>query len=112
MCSQSHPLSSKQITSCAIFNRPVHALLSLQGITAPARTLSKRARNCSAWTLSDPSRTLYECFEGSLTAAALGAIARTLYSNGCPVAFFEAVVHKDEAGELVGEDSDPDSCES
>ena len=81
-CSNLHPLSSKQITSCAIFNRPVHALLSLQGINAPARTLSKRARNCSAWTLSDPSRTLYECFEGSLTAAALAetVVALATYS--------------------------------
>ena len=42
----------------------------------------KRAHNCSAWTLSDPSRTLFERFEGSLTAAALNAIARTLFFFG------------------------------
>ena len=40
-CFNLHPLSSKQITSRAIFNHPVLALLSLQGINASCRTLFK-----------------------------------------------------------------------
>ena len=70
---------SKQKSLCVTNVTPNDFLLSLQGITAHRRTLLKRARNCSSWTLSDPSRTLFECFEGSLTAAAQTAIVRTLF---------------------------------
>ena len=54
-----------------------YSLTSVRYPTFDALSL-KRAHNCSAWTLSDPSRTLFECFEGSLTAAALNAIVHTL----------------------------------
>ncbi|MDK7260531.1 hypothetical protein QP450_07260, partial [Gardnerella vaginalis] len=43
--------------------------LAYRGLPLIGALYLKRAHNCSAWTLSDPSRTLFECFEGSLIAA-------------------------------------------
>ena len=49
----------------------------LQGIS---RTLLKRAHNCSAWTLSDPSRTLFD--ENASCHFALGKAYPTCVEGG------------------------------